>query len=242
VDASRPRRYTGRMLSPRLFLRFLTALLLGHLPLALADEAPSPFAKWEKEVAALEARDSAGPNAKGAIVFVGSSSIKRWTTLAEDFPQHRVLNHGFGGSQLRDAAHFAERLVTAFEPRFIVVYAGGNDINAKRTAEQVFTSFQDFVAAVRAKQPATPIAYISIAGNPKRWAQVEKVKKANALIEGYTKTQPYLQFIDVFPAMLGVDELPLPHIFVADKLHMNPEGYKLWTGIVGRHLPAPDVQ
>jgi len=229
------------MLAQRLFLRCLSALLLGHLPLALADEAPSPFAKWEKEVAAIEVRDSL-PASKGAIVFVGSSSIKKWTTLAEDFPRHRVLNHGFGGSQLRDAAHFADRLVTAFEPRFIVVYSGGNDLNAKRTADQVFASFKDFVAAVRAKQPQTPIAYISIAGNPKRWSQVDEVRKANALIQSFTKEQPNLQFIDVFPAMLGSDGLPLPDIFVADRLHMNPEGYKIWTGIVGRHLPAPDLQ
>jgi len=136
--------------------------------------------------------------------------------------------------------HFAERIVLPSEPRMIVVYAGGNDINNGKTPEQVFGAFKAFVAKVRAKQPDTPIAYISIAGNPKRWAQVERVKAANALIESYCKTEPHLRYIDVFTAMLGPDGLPKPDIFLEDRLHMNAEGYKIWTGIIGPLLPAPD--
>lgn len=210
--------------------------------LVRAEPAPTGFAKWEKEISAFEQSDRDNPPPKHGIVFVGSSSIKKWTTVAEDFPHHRVLNRGFGGSQMSDAAHFADRIVLPYEPRFIVVYSGGNDINAGKTAEQVFASFKEFVANVRAKQPDVPIAYISIAGNPKRWTQVEEVKKANALIEAFTKEQPGLKFIDVFHAMLGADDLPRPEIFVADRLHMNAEGYKLWTEIVGRYLPEPDVK
>jgi lysophospholipase L1-like esterase len=151
-----------------------------------------------------------------------------------------VLNRGFGGSQLGDSVHFADRIVLPYEPRMIVVYAGGNDINLGKTAEQVFAAYQAFVEKVRAKLPDTPIAYISIAGNPKRWAQVDEVKKANALIEDYAKEKPNLKFINVFPRMLGADGLPRPEIFVEDRLHMNAEGYQLWTEIVGSYLPAPD--
>jgi lysophospholipase L1-like esterase len=153
-----------------------------------------------------------------------------------------VLNRGFGGSEMADSAHFADRIVLPYEPRFIVVYAGGNDISAHKTAEQVCDAFKAFVAKVREQQPEVPIAYISIAGNPARWAQVEEVKKANALIEAFTKEQPNLKFIDVFHAMLGEDGLPRPEIFSADQLHMNAEGYKLWTEIVGQFLPEPDVK
>ena len=224
-------------------LRFLlTALVFAPLPSALADEAASPFAKWEKEIAAFEQHDRENPPPKHAIVFVGSSSIRKWTTVGEDFPHHRVINRGFGGSEMKDSVYFADRIVLPYEPRLIVVYAGGNDINAHKTAEQVFEAFKAFVARVRAKQQDVPIAYISIAGNPKRWAQIEEVKKANALIEAFTNEQPHLKFIDVFHAMLGADGLPRPEIFSSDQLHMNPEGYKLWTEIVGRYLPEPDVK
>ncbi len=220
--------------------RVLVCLFALVPALLHAEPAASPFAKWEKEIAALEAKDPVGAETKGGIVFIGSSSIKKWTTVAADFPHHRVLNHGFGGSQMADSAYFADRVVLPYEPRFVVVYAGGNDINAGKTPEQVFAAFREFVEKVRAKLPKTGIAYISIAPNPKRWAQVEQVKAANKLIADYIKTQPGLTFIDVFPRMLGADGLPLPNIFVADRLHMNAEGYKLWTEIVGGFLPPAD--
>jgi len=227
----------------RLPLRAVFVLLPLLLPLALrlrAEAAPDPFAKWEKEIAAFEEKDRQNPPPKNAIVFVGSSSIRKWTTLAEDFPHHQVINRGFGGSQLIDSVHFADRIVLPYEPRMIVVYAGGNDIHAGKMPEQVFADFQAFVETIRAKLPKTEIAYISIAGNPSRWAEVEKVKKANGLIEEYITGKPGLRFINVFPQMLGSDGQPRPEIFVEDRLHMNAEGYKLWTGIVAPSLPAPD--
>ena len=217
----------------------LSVLSLANLAAAVEPVRVSPE-KWEKDISAFEAAEASNPVPKNAVVFVGSSSIRKWTSLATDFPHHQVLNRGFGGSQLSDSAHFAERLVLKHEPRFIVVYAGGNDINANKTPEEVFSSFKAFVGKVREKQPSTPIAYISIAGNPKRWSQVEKVIQANALIEAYTKANPGLLFIDVFHPMLGPDCLPKPEIFSSDKLHMNEDGYKLWTEIVAPYLPKPD--
>jgi lysophospholipase L1-like esterase len=228
------------MRSPLPPFRVFLALLTLVPALLRAEPAVIPFAKWEKEIAALEAKDPVDTATRGGIVFIGSSSIKKWTTLAQDFPRHRVLNHGFGGSQMADSVHFAERIVLPYEPRFIVVYAGGNDLNAGKKPEQVCADFGAFVEKVRAKLPQTGIAYIAIAPNPKRWVQVEQVQAANALIADYIKGQPGLKFIDVYPRMLGADGLPLPNIFVADRLHMNAEGYKLWTEIVGAALPAPD--
>jgi lysophospholipase L1-like esterase len=218
----------------------VSLLCLARIPFAFADEAAPNFARWEKEIAAYESADQKNPPPKGGIVFVGSSSIRLWKTLAQDFPRHRVLNRGFGGSEMADSVHFADRIVLPYEPRMIVVYAGGNDINAGKTPEQVFAAFKAFVEKIRARQPETPIAYISIAGNPSRWAQVEKVKAANAMISDFCKGESNLRFIDVFTQMLGPDGLPKPDIFVDDKLHMNAEGYKIWTSIIGPLLPAPD--
>lgn len=217
------------------------ALAIGLSASLRAENIPAdPHVRWEKEITTLEAKDQANPTAKGSIVFVGSSSIKKWTTLTEDFPHHRVLNHGFGGSQLEDSVYFADRIVLADEPRMIFLYAGANDISAKKTPEHVFEEFQAFVAKIRAKQPTTPIAFISIAGNPSRWSQVEDVKKANQLVADYIKTQPNLIYIDVFSKMLGEDGQPKPDIFVADRLHMNAAGYKIWTDIIGPYLPTAD--
>ncbi|MEP6671438.1 MAG: SGNH/GDSL hydrolase family protein [Chthoniobacter sp.] len=225
---------------PLLSFCFLLPLFASLAPQLRAETAPDPSAKWEKEIAAFEAKDQENPPPKGGIVFVGSSSIRKWTTLAEDFPHHQVLNRGFGGSQLIDSVHFADRIVLPYEPRMVVLYAGSNDIHAGKSPGQVFADFRAFVEKIHAKLPKTEIAYISNAGNPSRWAEVEQVKAANAMIESYIQGKDGLKFINVFPRMLGSDGLPRPEIFVADRLHMNAAGYKIWTEIVGPFLPAPD--
>lgn len=196
--------------------------------------------RWEKDIAAFEAQDKTNPPEKGAIVFIGSSSIRMWSTLEQDFPKHRVINRGFGGSQIADSVKFADRIVIPYAPRLVVMYAGGNDINAKKTPEVVFADFKTFVKKVHAALPETVIAYISVAPNPKRWSQIEEVKAVNRMVAEYCAKQPKLEFIDVYPHMLGPDGKPKPDIFKADQLHMVDKGYRIWTDVVGKHLPAAD--
>ena len=208
-----------------------------HLRAALADD---PFARWEKEIGAFEAADAKAPPPQGAILFIGSSSIRLWKTLTQDFPHHRVINRGFGGSQIVDSTHFAERIVFPYAPRQIVMYAGANDIHAGKSPEQVAADFLAFVAAVHSRLPDVPIAFISIAGNPARWKEIDQVRAANRLIQAVCAADPKLTYIDTATAMLGPDGLPRPDIFVQDRLHMNAEGYKLWTRDLAPYLtPEP---
>jgi lysophospholipase L1-like esterase len=215
-----------------------TAVLLFVLLACASAFAADKTNAFEKEILAFEARDKTNPPPKNAILFVGSSSIRMWKTLAQDLPQYPVINRGFGGSQIADSIHFADRIVIPYEPRLIVMYAGGNDINAKKKPDVIARDFKAFVAKVREKLPNTHIAYISIAGNPARWAQVEQVKEANRLIREFTATQPRMSFIDVFPHMMGDDGMPKPDIFLPDRLHMNEKGYAIWKRVVGEHLKS----
>jgi len=223
---------------PTLFLACLCLTWLAPTPVRAqtnpaSSAAATNSALFEKEILAFEAADKANPPPAGAMLFIGSSSIRLWTTLAEDFPKHRVINRGFGGSQIIDSVRYAKRIVLPYKPRLVVLYAGGNDLNGGKTPEQVVVDYLAFVKTVHDALPATRIAYISIAPNPARWAQVDRVRAANSLIEAHTRTDERLAFINVFPKMLGEDGQPLPEIFVADRLHMNPKGYELWRGIVG---------
>lgn len=214
-----------------LFRIILLAVLFATSGLAQAQTN-----RWEKDIAAFEAQDRTNPPPKGAILFIGSSSIRLWKTLAEDFPELKVINRGFGGSQIADSVQFVDRIVVPYQPTRIVMYSGGNDINAGKTPEQVTGDFKAFVAKVHAELPETKIAYISVAPNPARWTQVDRVKRANELIREFTTTDQRLQFIDVFTHMLGQDGKPLPDIFVADRLHMNDKGYAIWKKVVGEAL------
>jgi lysophospholipase L1-like esterase len=200
--------------------------------LVLAYCAQAQTNRWDAEIAAFEAQDRTNPPPKNALLFIGSSSIRLWKTLAQDFPEHKVINRGFGGSQIADSIQFTDRIVIPYKPKMVVLYAGGNDINSGKTPEQVASDFKAFVRQIHAKLPETRVAYISIAPNPARWAQVDRVRSANELIRDFTKTNARLTFIDVFPHMLGDDGQPRPEIFVEDRLHMNEKGYALWTRLM----------
>jgi lysophospholipase L1-like esterase len=145
------------------------------------------------------------------------------------------VNRGFGGSQIADSVSFAEKIITPYQPRQVVIYAGGNDINAGKAPELVFGDFVALVKKLRAGAPKPRICYISSAPSPARWAQVDKVRKLNSLIKEYCRRHG-CTFIDVFPLMLGPDGLPRPDIYVADRLHMNTNGYAIWRAAVGPHL------
>src|SRR4051794_6395257 len=121
---------------PPSWLYLLLPLFVVFAPQLGAEPTADPFAKWEKEIAAFEEKDRQNPPPKGAIVFIGSSSIRKWATLAEDFSHHQVINRGFGGSQIIDSVHFADRIVLPYEPRMVVLYAGGNDIHLGKAPEQ----------------------------------------------------------------------------------------------------------
>ena len=201
-----------------------------HNTLATHDSS-----RWQKDIATFQAMDVTNRPPADCIVFVGSSSIRLWKTLAQDFPGLPVVNRGFGGSQLADSVNYAEAIITPYHPRQVVIYAGGNDIKAGKAPELVFGNFVALVKKIRALAPQAKIAYISSAPNPARWAQVEEVRKLNSLVKAYCQRHG-CTFIDVFPLMLGADGLPKPDIYVADRLHMNTNGYAIWREAVGPHL------
>jgi hypothetical protein len=218
-----------RVCSSAVFLWFLTPLLLAQEP------RPGPE-RWEKEIAAYEQADARKAPPTGVVLFIGSSSIGGWKTLAEDFPDHPVLNRGFGGSELADSLHFFDRIVLPYRPRQIFLYAGTNDIQNGKTPEQVVADFKAFVEETERKLPGTEIAYIAIAPNPARWARVEQFKKANDQIAKFAAAHPNVVFVDVFTPMLGSDGKPRPDIFLDDQLHMNERGYRLWRWVVRSFL------
>ena len=192
--------------------------------------------RWEQEIRAFEAADRANPPPQGAILFIGSSTIRMWKTLAQDFPEHKVLNRGFGGCQIADCTYYVDRIVVPYKPRLIVLRAGGNDIHAGKTPEQVRDDFQAFVAKVRAKLPKVRIAYMTINATPARWANVQREKKANRLIKDYIAKVENLDYIDTFDATMGPDGKPRKELFAKDRLHFNAEGYKILTTVTRSHL------
>jgi lysophospholipase L1-like esterase len=218
----------------RLALLVCLAFSLVGGPLCPADQKPAP-SRWESAVAALEKRDHERLAPKNGVVFIGSSSIRFWD-LSKSFPGLDAINHGFGGSELADSAHYAQRLVVNCEPRLVVLYAGDNDIGAGKNPEQVAADFRDFVKVVRQGLPKTAIIFLSIKPSILRWKLWPKMQKANAMIEGYCKEEKGLVFVDVGKPLLGEDGQPRRELFRADGLHLNDKGYAAWASVLKPYL------
>ena len=185
------------------------------------------FGKWEKEVSAMEAADKKILPPKNASLFIGSSTIRLWKSLAQDYPDVAVINRGFGGTEIVDSTHFADRLIFPHEPKQILLRAGGNDLWAGKTPEQVFTEFKEFVAAVHTKLPETKITFIGLSPSPSRRAQANREKKLNDLAGGFIRDKPLLSYVETYDLTLDSNGKPRPELFVSDMLHFNEAGYKL---------------
>ena len=194
-----------------------------------------PFAKWEKNIAALEKKLAANPPKPGAVFFAGSSSIVGWD-LKKSFPNEAYINVGFGGSVVADSTHFAHRILTPHKPGAVVFYAGDNDIGGGRKAEQVAADFKAFVTAVRKDNPTCRVLFVAVKPSLARWKKFDEQKKANALVRSYCEAETGLTFVDVVPLMLGADGLPIPELYQKDGLHMTPKGYELWSAAVSKAL------
>ncbi len=205
---------------------------LAAIMLSMAAPAAEPdFARWEKEISAFEARDRTNMPPKGAVVFVGSSSIRMWTNLAADFPNLQVINRGFGGSVIADTTHFAERLIFPYKPAKIVLYAGDNDIARGFSPERVLEDFQTLVERIQAELPKAKIYFLAIKPSPSRWHLSPQSAEANRLVQKFCRFKPKLEYIDVWTPLMN-DGQPDPAFFLNDRLHLNRAGYERWSKVV----------
>jgi len=209
----------------------LPRLILAFVALAISTFAADP-AKWRKDIDAFVAADAAQTPQPGGIVFVGSSSIRMWKTLKEDFPGFHVVNRGFGGSQLDDSVHFFDQLVRPHAPSTVVVYAGDNDLWSGKSPETVLADFQAFCAKVHEAFPQARVAYIAIKPSPSRWKIREQMIRTNELIQADCAKDPRRVFVDIFTPMLDASGEPRPEFYLKDMLHMNAAGYSVWTRAV----------
>jgi lysophospholipase L1-like esterase len=208
------------------------AVVLAGLPGRLPAEAkPHDFERWEQDIQAFESQDKAHPPQPGGVMFIGSSTMRLWKTdeLLSDL---KVVNRGFGGSELIDSWHFAERIVVPHRPKVLLVYAGSNDLSKGVTSCEIAGHFTQLVQRVQAGSPETEIVYLSIKPNVKRWGIIHHVRATNALIEAQCVDLPHVHFLNVHPQMLNAAGEPEVKWLSDDGLHLNPDGYKHLTELV----------
>jgi lysophospholipase L1-like esterase len=190
--------------------------------------------EWESSIRAFERQDKVHPVAPGVIVFTGSSSIAYWSSLVDDMKPLTVINRGFGGSEYTDVNHYADRIVIAYRPAAVVVYAGDNDLASpgRKTAQSVAQDVQQFVQIVHAKLPQTWVFVLAIKPSILRGKAWPEMKEADRLIEAFLRTQDHAAYIDVASPMLDSSGRLSSDLFVSDGLHPSPKCYALWTSLI----------
>ncbi|MGE5293502.1 MAG: GDSL-type esterase/lipase family protein [Solirubrobacterales bacterium] len=210
--------------------RALLLVVLSVVSAATAQDArvdPDPN-RFAAEIKAFAEWDSKNAVPVEPVLFAGSSTARMWRTH-ESFPDLPVVNRGFGGSHISDVIHYAGQVVLPYKPQVIVFYAGDNDIAGGKSAERVAEDYRKFVALVHAQLPAVRIVFLSIKPSGQRWSLWPEASKANKLIEDFCKQNKRLFFADLTAPLLDGAGKPKPELFLADQLHLNSDGYAVWS-------------
>ena len=219
------------------------AVLCG---LSACQSGPKEANKYQPVIDAWVAEDATNPPPQGGVLFIGSSSIRLWKSLHEDFPQYDVIQRGFGGSTFADANLFIDKIVTPYRPRAIVVFEGSNDIASGKSADQVFKDYKRFVKLVRRgetgdAEPAD-ILFIGITPTESRWQHWPAMKQVNDWVRDYAHKHDGLHYLDTPTPILATapqpDGPPARELFRKDLLHLSPAGYALWTRIITPQLES----
>lgn len=214
---------------------FITSFILLGTLTANAQQRHFPFGE---EIQAFKVKDSIQPPPQHAILFVGSSSFRKWTEVQADFPGYTIINRGFGGSTLPDVIHYANNVIFPYHPKQIVIYCGDNDVASSDTvtAAIVLHRFERLFYLIRKHLPVANIAFVSIKPSPSRQTMMPVMDSANAAIKSFLKRRPRTAFIDVYHLMLDNTGAPRKDLFVEDMLHMNAKGYAIWQKAIRPYL------
>jgi hypothetical protein len=194
-------------------------------------QAGFPF---DNEIRDFKHQDSLSFPKPNGILFIGSSSIRKWTDLESRFPNVPIIRRGVGGCELSQLVkYYGPYILFPYKPRKVFIYAGENDIAAGETADSVFANFKTLWTSIREKLPSAMIYFMSIKASPVRAQFRAEVDKANVLIKDYLTGKPSSLFIDMNTVLFKQPTtLPDSSLFEHDYLHLNTSGYDRWQRIL----------
>jgi len=221
----------------RNFILIAFLFILSCAPLGKYRELPEVKA-WESEIEKFEQLDLTKSYPSDAILFAGSSSIRMWSTIGKDMLPYNVIQRGYGGAKLSDFAVYADRIIYPHPCQAIVIFIAndiaGND-NDKSPLE-VSQLFRKTLYIIRRKFADTPVFWISITPTPSRWHVWPEIREANEMIKEICESHRSTYYIDTEKYFTNASGLPRSELFLDDKLHLNEEGYAIWTGIIKNEL------
>jgi lysophospholipase L1-like esterase len=210
----------------------------GAQPAGIPQPAVTAQPPFWNEIAEFKRRDSIQHPPANAILFVGSSSFRRWTNVQESFPGYTIINRGFGGSSLDDVIRYAKDIIYPYHPKQVIIYCGDNDLASgrKMTGKKVYKKFVRLYDMIRKRLGNVDIVFVSIKPSPSRESLMPEMEQANDLIRNFIAQRAHAAFVDVYHLMLTPEGRPIDNLFVGDKLQMNEKGYKIWQQAILPYL------
>jgi lysophospholipase L1-like esterase len=217
---------------------FLKKIKLFIALLLCVGFVKAQHAPFYSEIQQFKIEDSTHFPPKHAILFLGSSSFRKWADVQKYFPGYTVINRGFGGSSFPDAIRYTDEIVFPYQPRQVIIYEGDNDLasSEKITPDSVLNRFKSLFYLIRKRLPNTNISFVSIKPSLSRQKLMPEMVRANLLIKNFLKDKKNAAFIDVYHSMLDKEGNPDKSIFLEDGLHMNAKGYAIWQKIIQPYL------
>lgn len=210
----------------------LLSSLVGSLTLATAQDPQ----RFEKEVQELNAKyDSLWNSERSTLLFTGSSSIRLWDSLETSFPDHQVINTGFGGSQTTDLLVYIDDLVLRYNPTQVFIYEGDNDIEDRKKPKNIIEVTREVVSRIKNGGMTSSIVLISAKPSIDRWQLRRKYRRFNKKLKKLCESDPVLQFANIWDPMLNGRKLRR-ELFIEDGLHMNAAGYKIWYEVLKDYI------
>lgn len=227
-------------------MRLSCLILFTALPLSLSAQDSDLLApyreaaqkKWGKAMEDFDTLNKAEQDPDNAVLFIGSSSIRRWETMKTDMAPYPTIRRGYGGAKFTDMAVFADRVVSPHQYRALVMFVGNGVVGqpTDHTPDQIEALARHIVSVSRQHQPGAPVLLIEITPCESRFAAWPKIRAVNARLREVALSTPHTYFIPTASHYLTPDGTPRPELFVGDRLHLSESGYKLWSSLIRRRL------
>ena len=209
-----------------------TTTIKSTIPFQHTDET-SWILRYQNDINKYQKENKRLSNRSCDVLFLGSSSINLWDTIYEDFAPLKLIRRSYGGATLRDMIYNYATIAKGYNPKAIVLYVE-NDLGSHKegvNAVKCFDLFRIFIAKLKKEYPNTPLFVVSLKPSQHKADQLKDQLIVNTLLEQNATQQQYT-YIDITKVMYDEEGNLRTDIFKEDNLHMNAEGYKLWTAII----------
>lgn len=211
-------------------MKKLLLLLILSVP-AYAQQYPDWVTRFESDIVRLETF----PWVPEGVVFAGNSNFTLWGTMAKDLAPIPVIRRGFGGSTTIELRYYADRIVTNYRPKAVVICEGENDLGRGYTPQNITDLHRNLITHIRRKRADTDIVILALKPSPMRWEKWPQFQQTNTLLKSLCTNFSRCLYIDASPPLMK-NGVPDPLLFRDDRLHMNLDGYAKWTAFIKPRL------